>query len=89
MADAEPTSTTIAGDHVLAEFIAPDGSKPLPRIDLPLGVTTAQLNDLLNELLQNEEALPYSFYIEGLEIVRIFSPFFFSFPFFFFFFFFF
>jgi hypothetical protein len=35
-----------------------------PQLDVPQGVTPAQLETLLNGLLQNDEKMPYSFYIE-------------------------
>jgi ribosome assembly protein 4 len=31
---------------------------------VPQGVTTAQLETLLNGLLQNDEKMPYSFYLD-------------------------
>lgn len=36
-----------------------------PTLDVPHTVTPQQLEVLLNGLLQNEEKMPYSFYIEG------------------------
>lgn len=36
-----------------------------PALDVPHSVTPQQLEVLLNGLLQNDEKLPYSFYIEG------------------------
>lgn len=47
-------------DH-LSLFIVATG----PTLDVPHTVTPQQLEVLLNGLLQNEEKMPYSFYIEG------------------------
>jgi NLE (NUC135) domain len=38
------------------------------QLQLPQGTSPAQLQTLLNQLLHNEEALPYAFYIEDLEL---------------------
>ena len=39
-----------------------------PQLDLPHDVTTTQLETLLNGLLRNEEKLPYSFFIQDVEL---------------------
>jgi len=39
-----------------------------PQLDVPQGVTPAQLEALLNGLLRNDEKLPYSFYVEEQEL---------------------
>lgn len=39
-----------------------------PQLDVPQDVTVQQLNTLLNGLLQNEEKLPYSFFVEEQEL---------------------
>lgn len=39
-----------------------------PQLDLPHDVTPQQLEVLLNGLLQNEEKMPYSFYVEEQEL---------------------
>ena len=36
-----------------------------PQLDVPTSATPAQLETLLNGLLQNEDKLPYSFHVEG------------------------
>lgn len=48
-----------------------------PQLDVPQGVTPAQLEALLNGLLQQEEKLPYSFYVEeqvGPKCTRAWTP---------------
>lgn len=39
-----------------------------PQLDVPHSVTPQQLETLLNGLLQNEDKLPYSFYLEENEL---------------------
>ena len=39
-----------------------------PQLDLPHDVTPAQLETLLNGLLQNSDPLPYSFFLEDQEV---------------------
>ncbi len=39
-----------------------------PQLDLPQSVTVAQLETLLNGLLSNEEKLPYSFFVDDVEL---------------------
>ena len=39
-----------------------------PQLDVPQDVTPAQLETLLNGLLQNEERLPSSFFVEDTEL---------------------
>jgi len=41
-----------------------------PQLDLPHDVTPAQLETLLNGLLQNDEKLPYSFFIKDVEVAE-------------------
>jgi NLE (NUC135) domain len=39
-----------------------------PQLDLPQDVTVQQLETLLNGLLANEEKLPYSFFVDDVEL---------------------
>lgn len=39
-----------------------------PQLDLPQNVTVQQLETLLNGLLSNEEKLPYSFFVDNVEL---------------------
>lgn len=54
-----PTSTT-----AIAQFVSDEGVKAGPPLDIPLGISTKQLETLLNELLSNEERHPYSFFLD-------------------------
>mmetsp|Transcript_3041 Transcript_3041/g.9521 ORF Transcript_3041/g.9521 Transcript_3041/m.9521 type:complete len:530 (+) Transcript_3041:113-1702(+) len=53
---------------VLAQFRNESGEQTGPPLDLPATMSPEQLNELLNELLQNEETLPYSFYVNEEEL---------------------
>lgn len=57
-----------AAANVIIQFRSPEGEATGPELDVPHDVTPQQLEALLNGLLQNEEKLPYSFYIEELEL---------------------
>lgn len=45
----------------IVQFVSPEGEPSGPPIDVPLSSTPAQLEALLNSLLENEEPLPYAF----------------------------
>ena len=56
---------------VVAQLRTPDGEMVAgPPVELPLDITPKQLNVLLNELLSNEEKLPYSFQLNEAEIIE-------------------
>jgi len=57
-----------AGGNVIIQFQSATGEDTGPQLDLPSNVTPAQLETLLNGLLNHEEKLPYSFYIEEQEL---------------------
>jgi ribosome assembly protein 4 len=55
--------------NVIIQFISEsDQESTGPQLDVPGSVTPTQLETLLNGLLQNDEKLPYSFYIEDTEL---------------------
>ncbi|GFR44734.1 hypothetical protein Agub_g6062 [Astrephomene gubernaculifera] len=62
--DAAPTDVSI-----IIQFQSSTGDDTGPQLDIPHNVTPAQLEVLLNGLLNNEEKLPYSFYIEEQELL--------------------
>ena len=56
-----------------AEFVFPVYNKVLcgaagPQLSVPQDATVKQLNLLLNQLLANDEKLPYSFFVEEQEL---------------------
>lgn len=55
--------------HCMLLFWLPNGAGP--QLDLPHNVTPAQLEVLLQGLLQNEEKQPYSFYIQEQVGIRV------------------
>ncbi|KAJ2773532.1 ribosome assembly [Coemansia nantahalensis] len=55
---------------VLAQFQAADGDNTGPPLSLPANVTAEQLSFLINKFLENQEPRPYSFYVDGKEVVR-------------------
>ncbi|PNH03382.1 Notchless [Tetrabaena socialis] len=54
---------------VIVQFQSATGDATGPQLDIPHNVTPMQLEVLLNGLLNNEEKLPYSFYIEEQELL--------------------
>jgi ribosome assembly protein 4 len=56
------------GVTVVAQFKSPEGVPQGPSLNLPVDSTPEQLMMLLNNLLQNDEALPYTFFVNDVEI---------------------
>jgi len=52
---------------VIAQFVSNEGVSAGPQIELPLSITRDQLHALLNKLLENEERVPYSFFLKDAE----------------------
>ncbi|KAJ3615987.1 hypothetical protein Zmor_012141 [Zophobas morio] len=55
---------------LFAQFKNETGEVKGPPLDLPESVTTEQLSILLNDILSNEEIVPYAFFIDGEEIIK-------------------
>jgi ribosome assembly protein 4 len=53
---------------VLAQFKSPDGEFSGPPLNIPVDVTPEKLQLLLNQLLQNEDPMPYAFFVDEQEI---------------------
>lgn len=58
----------IDGQAVI-QLVDPEGNVTGPEMDVPLGTTKEQLTMLLNQVLENEEEMPYSFHMDDNEIV--------------------
>ncbi|ORZ03817.1 quinon protein alcohol dehydrogenase-like superfamily [Syncephalastrum racemosum] len=59
------------GTKIVAQLRSPDGDSTGPPLSLPGDATPEQLQLLLNQLLnQNDDPLPYSFYVDDTEIVK-------------------
>jgi hypothetical protein len=57
--------------NVIAQFVSADGGvKTGAPLDLPLTFTENELQEVLNELLSNEDPLPYSFFVKDEEVVH-------------------
>lgn len=63
-----PATKEAVGNSVIVQFQSVDGQTTGHQLDLPQGVTPEQLETLLNELLHNDEKLPYGFYIDDAEV---------------------
>ncbi len=65
-ANTQPTQQ----QNIIIQFTShADGEPTGPQLDVPHDVTPAQLQQLLNNLLENEEKLPYALYINDQELV--------------------
>lgn len=63
MASTTQESEEGSMETVIVQFQAPDGQVTGPAVDVPLSSTPQQLNKLLNVLLNNEEPLPFGFFL--------------------------
>jgi ribosome assembly protein 4 len=59
-----------APQNIIAQFVSTEGVKTGSPLDLPLNFSDVHLQELLNELLSNDDPLPYSFYVNDVELVR-------------------
>mmetsp|Transcript_40581 Transcript_40581/g.95305 ORF Transcript_40581/g.95305 Transcript_40581/m.95305 type:complete len:479 (+) Transcript_40581:44-1480(+) len=53
---------------IFAQFKSATGDLTGPQLEVPLNLTSRQLNGVLNELMGNERAEPYSFFIDDQEV---------------------
>ena len=53
---------------VIAQFETQEGERTGPQLDVPLGTTPAELAVIVNELLRNDESVPYAFYVAEEEV---------------------
>ncbi|KAI9099433.1 quinon protein alcohol dehydrogenase-like superfamily [Phlyctochytrium arcticum] len=56
------------GMTVVAQFKSPEGEPCGPQLNLPANVNPEQLALLINNLLNNEEQLPYAFKVDDIEV---------------------
>jgi ribosome assembly protein 4 len=56
------------GATTIVQFLSPTGEVTGPSLDIPLSSSPEQLTALLNELLQNDEKLPYAFFLSDSRI---------------------
>jgi len=55
--------------NIIAQLQNEEGQITGSQLDIPMDITAEQLAALVNDILKNEEAVPYSFFINGQEIV--------------------
>ena len=64
-----PTMSAEGERSVIAQFVTEDGEKgDIPEVYLPADVTPVQLAEAINQLLKNEEEVPYAFYVNDTEV---------------------
>lgn len=68
-AAAAANSVPAIDGQALIQLVDPEGNPTGPEMDVSLGTSREQLTQLLNQVLENEEELPYSFHLEDTEIV--------------------
>ena len=56
--------------HAMVQLVDNEGNTTGPPLDISLGTRLGQLNDVVNELLSNEDPLPYLFTLENTEITN-------------------
>lgn len=69
-------SKTTAHDipsSVIVNFTNNDNERAGPPVDIPVHSTTKQVEALINALLENQESVPYAFYINGVEVTNTIS----------------
>ncbi|KAJ9088048.1 ribosome assembly [Entomophthora muscae] len=68
--DVADQPSSDASQQISATFQSATGEVAGPTLRLPTHITPQQLNILLNQLLENEEKLPYTFQVGEVEILR-------------------
>jgi len=58
----------IPSGSLIAHFETAEGERTGPQLDVPAETTAAQLQLIINQLLSNEEKVPYSFYVAEEEV---------------------
>lgn len=65
----ELDTRAVSGNRrILAQFESEGGEVTGAPLDLPLDISKDKLQSLCNMILENEESVPYLFFIEGEEI---------------------
>lgn len=66
----EPAASSAAADggSLIAQFETAEGERSGPQLDVPFNTTSKQLQLIVNQLLENEEAVPYAFYVGDGEV---------------------
>jgi ribosome assembly protein 4 len=73
-ADTDLASLTAAAaeeiKQIIVQFRSEQGEDTGPQMEVPVDVTTDQLKELINKLLENEDETPYSFFVDEMEVVE-------------------
>ena len=64
----EEASVPAATGSLIAQFETAEGERSGPQLDVPVETTSAQLSLILNQLLANDDPVPYSFYVGESEV---------------------
>lgn len=56
--------------EIFAQFQNTEGANVGPPLSIPLSTTQAQLDALINQILSKDEILPYSFFVDDVEIIN-------------------
>mmetsp|Transcript_40595 Transcript_40595/g.135282 ORF Transcript_40595/g.135282 Transcript_40595/m.135282 type:complete len:538 (-) Transcript_40595:110-1723(-) len=65
---ANQSAAPAAGGTLIAQFETAEGERTGPQLDVPADTTAPQLQLILNELLGNEDRVPYAFYVAEEEV---------------------
>ena len=65
-----PEGQEVATGSLIAQFETAEGQRTGPQIDVPVETTPEQLQLIINQLLSNEDKVPYSFYVSEEEVPR-------------------
>jgi len=65
----DETKEKVENTSLLIQFVARDGEPAGGTLDIPSRINHIQLQKVLNGLLQNEEPLPYSLYVNDIELI--------------------
>ena len=67
--ESKPSDIPPEGLKIVAQFKSPEGALSGPPVTLPADVTPEQLQLLLNNLLQNDDPIPYAFQVDDIDII--------------------
>eukprot|EP00752_Nemacystus_decipiens_P013479 g11938.t1 len=59
-----------APSSMIVQFATLEGENKGPQIDVPLGSTVLQMEELMNQLLENKNKVPYTFYVKDTEVME-------------------
>jgi len=70
-AEEDPEAGSSEGPrHIIAQFAPQDGDPVGPPLHLPVDISVAQLDEVLNKLMGNDEPQPFSYYIDDTEVLE-------------------